>query len=367
VPEKKDIYKLLPPIPTYTPTHRRQRNSSVVSAASTPSASVVSAPQSEASSSNTTVIDRRIYILRGNVSVPAHFQGLFIVRMHYDWEYADLYLGKTLDKTLCFAQKLTLEITVPSQLDIESEQDDNGSCSLILGRLSQISYVSNPQGGAQEKDHPLCEKKRREEVLVLNFPNVPEAKHFFEYICRSGEHAWELRRWCVTLLILSSSTLLLTHIKQFRSIYEVSYRSTRLRDKFLKNAENIKYAEVTRWIERPMMSPRALNSSSVSVASWALQENHRVLIRLQNPILKNKWITSDVNPSSNMAFLSEPREHRSTGRFLDTVDMAAAHQDSSQSVNSLHYIPVTETRTIYKCAFPDPIGYYRIEVDVYSR
>jgi len=90
---------------------------------------------------------------------------------------------------------MTLGIVVPSQLDIESQHDDDGSCSLILDRLSHITYLPNPHCGVEERDHPTCERKRRENVLVLSFPNVLDAKHFFEYLCNSEEHLWEMIEW----------------------------------------------------------------------------------------------------------------------------------------------------------------------------
>jgi hypothetical protein len=47
---------------------------------------------------------------------------------------------------------MTLGIVVPSQLDIESQHDGDGSCSLILDRLSHISYVLMRQSEEGEKD-----------------------------------------------------------------------------------------------------------------------------------------------------------------------------------------------------------------------
>ena len=101
-----------------------------------------------------------------------------------------------------------------------------------------------------------------------------------------------------------------------------------------------------------------LNSSMVTVASRASQElenhrvNHRVLMRLQSAILKNKWITSDAK-ISNLSHLSKPREDSSNianGRFLDTVDMTAKYPDDTQSANSLDYKLAREKRTIYPSA-----------------
>jgi hypothetical protein len=100
--KKSGLPPIATPIATPITTHQRPRNFSVASASTAiHPPSVTSSLHSQASSSNTTIVDRRIYLLRGRTShgdpVPAHFQGLFIVRKHYDWEYADLYLGKILE------------------------------------------------------------------------------------------------------------------------------------------------------------------------------------------------------------------------------------------------------------------------------
>lgn len=141
-----------------------------------------------------------------------------------------------------------------------------------------------------------------------------------------------------TEVVSSSSLVNFTYIltNGYRYICDLSYR----RRGFIAGVfkQEVKGAEVSEW--RIAGAP---NASPVTVDGvWALNETHRVLIRLPYKREKDIWISCD---STDVALKSTP-DHISCGQFLDIVSMTAVHPEGDQTAE----LSVGKLKTlIYSC------------------
>jgi hypothetical protein len=278
--------------------------------------------------------ERRIYVLHGRspeeVRTPSLFHGLFLVRKYKVWEYADIYLRKPIEFQI-YPESNSLP--VPRQLDIASRQETDGTYSLVFHTIYHINYIQKFASSADEIDYPDCKIMPREDDLVVDFPDVAEAKEFFEYVCESQDHIWELKKWYVG----KYSSPYFHCSEMYRSICEAPYSLPGLISRITKNADKDNEAEVSIWKEHH--SPGTSNTSSAPAAPDASPQEHHLLIRWKNPAIENKWLTGTAVLEPFMPCDMQV-ENISRGRFLDTEHMTAVHP--------LGKLPVTTPKVIHK-------------------
>ncbi|KAF8253280.1 hypothetical protein K440DRAFT_657279 [Wilcoxina mikolae CBS 423.85] len=246
---------------------------------------------SQATSSTADIPERRIYFLHGRTpegEVKASlYHGLFLVRKQKSWEYADLHL-------------------LPRIIDVSSRvEETDGTLSLIFYNMRLIDYIPNEAADASERDQPRCKERRREDELVVGFPDVLAAKDILEYICESRDQAWELQSW---------------------SICEIQYQLPSLKRWIVGDSCKENEAEVSVWKEHLAST----HSSSTDVAG-PHQANYQMVIRWNNSSMETKWFTGSV---SAVGFWAPP-ENVISGSFLDTGSMRAFHQSGTPRVKSL--------------------------------
>ncbi|KAF8534004.1 hypothetical protein BDD12DRAFT_913723 [Trichophaea hybrida] len=260
-------------------------------------------------SSTADIPERRIYFLHGKTPEgevkPSLYHGLFLVRKHKSWEYADLHL-------------------LPRMIDVSSRvEETDGTFSLIFYNLRYIDYIPKEAVDASERDQPCCKETRREGELVIGFPNVLAAKDLLEYICESRDQAWEL---------------------QLLSICEIQYQLPSLKRWIVGDSGKENEAEVSVWKEH-------LPSSSTGVAG-PHHVNYHVVIRWNNSSMETKWFTGSV---TSMAFWTTP-ESVISGSFLDTGSMSACHQSGTPRVKGLQLKPKHAIYSDHAHLSPIPIG-----------